>query len=146
MHLYFLLVSSAVSLVCSSHLSPQGNAIFGYSMRKKLSLFFHFTICVLSVVCCRERPTDDASGAEFDSTIIHICKVMVSLGSTNLHCIFTDSSAIALYLKQVLIWIPISIEWSAYFKIFLSYFLCRCSGFLNTISSIFTMSHCSSGW
>lgn len=36
---------------------------------------------------------------------------MVSLGSTNFQCIFSDSSAIALYLEQVLlIWITIDIE------------------------------------
>lgn len=64
--------------------------------------FCRLACMFFTLICSRERPTDDASGAEFDSTIIHICKMMVSLGSTNLHCIFTDSSAIALYLKQML--------------------------------------------
>nr|VDD53334.1 unnamed protein product [Brassica oleracea] len=66
------------------------------------SEFCRLACMFFTLISSRERPTDDASGAEFDSTIIHICKVMVSLGSTNLHCIFTDSSAIALYLKQML--------------------------------------------
>uniref|UniRef100_M4FG90 Tryptophan--tRNA ligase, cytoplasmic n=1 Tax=Brassica campestris TaxID=3711 RepID=M4FG90_BRACM len=64
--------------------------------------FCRLACMFFTLICSRERPTDDASGAEFDSTIIHICKMMVSLGSTNLHYIFTDSNAIALYLKQML--------------------------------------------
>ncbi|KAF2585484.1 hypothetical protein F2Q70_00037730 [Brassica cretica] len=66
------------------------------------SEFCRLACMFFTLISSRERPTDDASGAEFDSTIIHICKMMVSLGSTNLHYIFTDSSAIALYLKQML--------------------------------------------
>ncbi|KAL0858073.1 hypothetical protein Bca101_063227 [Brassica carinata] len=66
------------------------------------SEFCRLACMFFKLICSRERPTDDASGAEFDSTIIRICKMMVSLGFKNLQCIFTDSSAIALYLKQML--------------------------------------------
>lgn len=67
------------------------------------SEFCRLACMFFKLICSRERPTDDdASGAEFDSTIIRICKMMVSLGSTNFQCIFSDSSAIALYLEQML--------------------------------------------
>ncbi|KAJ0244483.1 hypothetical protein HA466_0191070 [Hirschfeldia incana] len=66
------------------------------------SEFCRLAYMFFKLICSRESPTDASSGAEFDSTISHICKTMVSLGSTNLKCIFTDSDAIALYLKQML--------------------------------------------
>ncbi|CAH8386137.1 unnamed protein product [Eruca vesicaria subsp. sativa] len=64
--------------------------------------FCRLACMFVKLICSRERPTDASSGAEFDSTILRICKTMVALGSSNLKCIFTDSSAIALYLKQML--------------------------------------------
>ncbi|CAA7041201.1 unnamed protein product [Microthlaspi erraticum] len=53
------------------------------------------------LLCRLKSSSGDINGSEYDFAE-RICKIMVSLGSTGLQCIFTDNSAIALYLKQML--------------------------------------------
>lgn len=58
------------------------------------------------LLCRLKTSSGVINGSEYDFAE-RICKLMVSLGSTNLQCISADSGALALYLKQVLISIPV---------------------------------------